>query len=230
MSFLPNLITGSRLIMGVVSVVLACQGRMVPAAWLIVVASVLDSLDGRIARWLHSETEFGAYFDSVADFVVFAVAPAWLFYEFNRPLFADLAWGAAFFSVLPSLFRLIRFHRIQAGRHAYFLGLPMPAGAGLFASFILIYGGEGLTSIGVCLSLSVLMASRLRFMNFESSFAFMRQRRRYVPFLAVVFVFGVINLSFVPFIAYALYTLICLARIVRARVLKRDDIEHTVSH
>ena len=79
----PNMVTSGNLLCGLFSVMLAIEGRFVPAAWLIFFATIFDGLDGKVARSLGGGSQFGLEFDSLADLVSFGVAPGLLFYLVN---------------------------------------------------------------------------------------------------------------------------------------------------
>jgi len=101
---LPNLFTTAALFCGFYAIIAALQGRFEPAAIAVFVAMVLDGLDGRVARLTHTESEFGAEYDSMADLVSFGLAPALIMYEWSLgatvsmgPFLSKLGWLAAFF-------------------------------------------------------------------------------------------------------------------------------------
>jgi len=140
---LPSLFTLSNLAFGFFALLLASDGRYAVAAWLILAGMVMDAIDGKVARLVHAESAFGVEFDSLADFMAFCVAPAYLLYDF---LLEDIViWGGAvaFLYVLCGGLRLARFNiEAQAaggGSSGYFTGLPTPAAAGILASFVLLY-------------------------------------------------------------------------------------------
>jgi CDP-diacylglycerol---serine O-phosphatidyltransferase len=136
----PNLLTMAGLIAGLTAVRFALSGRFEQAAALIVLAAVIDGLDGRIARLLKGTSRFGAEFDSLSDFFCFGVAPALILYLWA--LEEGRGYGfipCVLFAVCCAL-RLARFNAaldtgIEAPKPAYaqsfFTGVPAPAGAGL---------------------------------------------------------------------------------------------------
>ena len=134
---LPNLLTMLGLCSGLTAMRFALEGRFGAAAVAIAVSGCIDGLDGRIARLLKATSRFGAEFDSLADFLCFGVAPAFILYLWSLQ-------GARGFGFMPCLMfavcmalRLARFNAsIDSGpRPAYqsgfFTGVPAPAGAGL---------------------------------------------------------------------------------------------------
>ena len=110
------------------------NGRFEQAAVAIFVAMVLDGLDGRVARLTHTQSAFGAEYDSLSDMVSFGAAPALVMYEWAlRPL-GRLGWIAAFVYCAGAALRLARFNtNIDVVDKRYFQGLPSPAAAALVA-------------------------------------------------------------------------------------------------
>jgi CDP-diacylglycerol--serine O-phosphatidyltransferase len=144
---IPNILTLLGLCAGLTSMRLALDGRFGAAAGAIVVAACIDGLDGRLARLLKAVTRFGAEFDSLADFLCFGVAPAFVIYLWS--LRATHGFGFApclIFAVCMAL-RLARFNAqldsgpVPAYAYNFFSGVPAPAGAGL-ALFPLFLGLE----------------------------------------------------------------------------------------
>ncbi len=79
-SIIPNLFTAMNMFCGFLSIVNASQGKFYYAAWLIVIASVFDALDGAMARLTNSSSELGVELDSLSDVVSFGAAPSFLIY------------------------------------------------------------------------------------------------------------------------------------------------------
>ena len=78
--FVPNAFTALSMLFGLASMTMSAAGNFQLAAWMILWGVLLDKLDGTAARLMHASSEFGVQFDSFADFVVFGIAPAGLFY------------------------------------------------------------------------------------------------------------------------------------------------------
>ena len=149
---IPNLMTMLGLCCGLVAIRFAFEGRFEQAAVLIVVAGVIDGLDGRLARLLKATSRFGAEFDSLSDFLCFGVAPGMILYFWSMQDWR--AWGFApclLFAVCMAL-RLARFNAaIDVGpsvkpayTYNFFTGVPAPAGAGcvLFPLFLGLWFGQ----------------------------------------------------------------------------------------
>lgn len=124
---LPGAFTSGNLFFGLWAIVEAARGNFGRAAYFIVIAGVMDVLDGRIARMSRTGTQFGAELDSLVDAISFGVAPALLVY-FHTYRGAEWAWLLSFIYVLAAVLRLARFNVEQAGHaKSQFFGLPSPA-------------------------------------------------------------------------------------------------------
>jgi CDP-diacylglycerol--serine O-phosphatidyltransferase len=111
---------------------LATEGRFGLAVALIIVAAVLDGLDGRLARLLKSESEIGAELDSLCDFVNFGVAPGLVIYLWALQDMRSEGWIAALVYTVACLLRLARFNvgaRDPERDSTSFQGVPSPMGA-----------------------------------------------------------------------------------------------------
>ncbi|HEX7965797.1 MAG TPA: CDP-diacylglycerol--serine O-phosphatidyltransferase [Gammaproteobacteria bacterium] len=141
---LPNLFTTAGLFAGFYAIVAAMAGRFQPAAVAVFVAMIFDSLDGRVARWTHTESAFGKEYDSLADMVSFGLAPSLVMYEWSLHSMGDyswawgkLGWMAAFLYAACAALRLARFNvRVGMVDKRYFQGLPSPAAAGILAGAV----------------------------------------------------------------------------------------------
>lgn len=165
---LPNLFTIGNLFLGVLSIILAFNDRADGAALLVIIAMLLDGLDGRVARALNVQSEFGKELDSLSDVISFGVAPAFIMYQ---AAFTDvnpaLAWIiTAIFPICGAL-RLARFNVIE-GIPGYFIGLPIPAAGGVLATLALFHNDLRVYLLLVAtLALSFLMVSSLKYPNFK---------------------------------------------------------------
>ncbi|HUZ67307.1 MAG TPA: CDP-diacylglycerol--serine O-phosphatidyltransferase [Beijerinckiaceae bacterium] len=132
---LPNLVTLLALSLGLTSIRFAAEARFPLAVAAVIAAAVLDGLDGRIARALEGATRFGAELDSLADFVDFGVAPAFLLYFWSLHDIKSFGWFAAMVFAIACALRLARFNVMiedperPAWSSHFFIGMPAPAGA-----------------------------------------------------------------------------------------------------
>ncbi len=140
---LPNLITTAALFSGFYSIVSSINGEIIIAALSILIAMILDGLDGRIARLTNTQTSFGEYYDSLSDMICFGLAPALLMYMWSLSNFniygsqwSKIAWIACFIYVASAAIRLARFNsKIQTQDKKYFIGLASPAAAAVIICY-----------------------------------------------------------------------------------------------
>jgi CDP-diacylglycerol---serine O-phosphatidyltransferase len=98
---------------------------------------VLDGMDGRVARWTNTQSEFGAQFDSIADMVAFGVAPALVAYEWALKDLGTAGWIGAFIYCAGTGIRLARFNaNLGSVDKRYFQGLPSPSGAAVITGLV----------------------------------------------------------------------------------------------
>jgi len=142
---LPHLVTTAGLFFGFYAIVQAFNDKPDLAALGIVLASICDAFDGRLARLTRSTSRFGLEYDSIADTVSFGVAPAMLaFSAGNLQVLGRTGWVMAFLFTACAALRLARFN-VAAGRYrGRFEGLPSPAAAGMVATTVWFVGEFGL--------------------------------------------------------------------------------------
>lgn len=132
----PSLFTLANLFFGIWAIVLASQGEFYLASWWIVIAGVLDMMDGLFARMSKTGTRFGGELDSLVDIVSFGVAPACLIYFLHFSSLGPFAWVFSYAFVVCVALRLAR-HNVQQREspHSGFTGLPSPAAGATLATF-----------------------------------------------------------------------------------------------
>ncbi len=170
---IPNILTLLALCAGMTAIRLGIEEHFHEAVIAILVAGVLDGIDGRIARLLKGTSEFGAELDSLADFVSFGVAPAALMYIWSLQTLSSLGWVVALLYAVCCSLRLARFNS-QIGAdlppyaYNFFTGVPAPAAAGLALGPMLLqfeFGWSGFRSpwfgIVVLAAVAALMVSRV---------------------------------------------------------------------
>ncbi len=137
---LPNAFTLCNLFAGFYAIVQGMNHEFEKAAIAIFVAMVLDSLDGRVARLTHTQSAFGAEFDSLTDMVSFGAAPALVMYEWALHDLNRLGWGAAFVYCAGAALRLARFNtQLSVADKRWFTGIPSPAAAALVAGMVWVF-------------------------------------------------------------------------------------------
>ena len=212
---LPNLFTTAALFAGFFAIVQAMNGKYTLAAISIFVAMVLDGLDGRVARITHTQSAFGAEYDSLSDMVSFGAAPALVIYEWALRDLGRWGWIASFLYCACAALRLARFNtQLDVEDKRYFTGLPSPSAAALLAGFVWIMDdyeivGRKIDWIVWCVTVfaAISMVSNVKFYSFKAL-----NLRRSVPFwamLVIVMFFVVITIDqarvlFGIFLAYSL--------------------------
>jgi len=171
---IPSLFTVGNMLAGFASMLNAINGRLETAGWLIVLAGVLDMLDGRIARLTRSTSEFGKEYDSLADVVSFGVAPAVLVWQWGLQGMGRWGWATAFLYLVAGSVRLARFNvRTANDDPHHFTGLPIPGGAGALALMVLLRPEPVLrplvavTVLAFVLTVSLLMVSTVPYRSYK---------------------------------------------------------------
>jgi CDP-diacylglycerol--serine O-phosphatidyltransferase len=143
--WLPNLLTTGTLFGGFYAIVAAIDGNYQRAGIAVFAAMLFDGLDGRVARWTNTQSEFGKEYDSLCDMVAFGVAPAIMMYQWGvvraaadyGSFWGRFGWIAAFFYAVAAGLRLARFNsRTAVVSKNHFEGLPSPSAAGTVAGFV----------------------------------------------------------------------------------------------
>lgn len=173
---LPNLFTTGVLFCGFFAIVQAMNGRFEVGAIAIFVAMVLDGMDGRVARWTNTQSEFGAQYDSIADMVAFGAAPGLVAYIWVLKDLGTLGWIGAFIYCAGTGIRLARFNaNIAQVDKRYFQGLPSPSGAAVMAGLVWFLIDFGVAPSGwvallawvVAVFAGVTMVSNVPFWSFK---------------------------------------------------------------
>ena len=142
---LPNLFTTGALFAGFYAIVAAMNGLFEHAAIGIIVAGILDGLDGGVARLTNTQSKFGAEYDSLSDCVAFGVAPGLVAYSWGLSELGKFGWMAAFIYVACAALRLARFNvQAESTDKRFFIGLPSPTGAGLVATLVWLGASRGM--------------------------------------------------------------------------------------
>ncbi|MDN5848427.1 MAG: CDP-diacylglycerol--serine O-phosphatidyltransferase [Nitrococcus sp.] len=201
---LPNLLTTTALFFGFYAIVAAMNNEFQSAAIAVLIAMVMDGLDGRVARLTNSQSDFGVQYDSIADMVSFGVAPALVMYQWALAdlaslgsLWGKLGWLGAFIYAACAGLRLARFNtQFGVADKRYFQGLPSPSAAAVVAG--MVWAGNRLGADGVVIGIAalvltvlagILMVSNVRYYSFkEIDF---RYRVRFIAMVLLVLVLAV---------------------------------------
>jgi len=226
LSLIPSLFTIGNIFCGCYSIISALKGHFDNAAIAIGIGAVLDGLDGRIARMTKTTSDFGLELDSLADVVSFGVAPAILAFSWGLGTFhgvqgdivkhvTQFGWFATFAFVLCGALRLARFN-VQskkpqdAGPKRFFVGLPIPAAAGIVASTVhflknpIQLVGSALLWYFLVTVVAFLMISTVRYYSFKD-LDMKKPRPRWMFLAAGAFIWSVIS--------YSEYVLLILATV-----------------
>lgn len=170
---IPNAVTITALCTGLSAIRFALMERWELAVSLILIAAILDALDGRIARFLRADSHFGAELDSLSDFISFGVAPAVVVYLYSLHVWKGTGWALTLFFSTCMALRLARFNTsidapMPEWTKGFSVGVPAPAGAVLgllplmasFAFEISLEDAPYLFALSLLLS-GLLMISRI---------------------------------------------------------------------
>lgn len=213
---LPSLFTLANLSLGMVAILLIFEQHPNLAAMMIIFAMLTDGIDGRLARALNVQSEFGKELDSLSDIISFGVAPAFIMYVLAFHELGFLGWFiTALFPICGAL-RLARFN-VTASPPGQFIGLPIPAAGGGLATLALFHQEIGLIVLSVSsVLLSFLMISFVKYPDFKKV-RFSKSMLITSALIALIMIGWFIvkpesvstmsRLIFVPLVLYALYGL-----------------------
>lgn len=237
---IPNIFTIANLSLGIIAILLVFDGRPEMAALMVLIAMVTDGLDGRLARALNAQSEFGKELDSLSDVVSFGVAPAFIIHVVAFHDIGLIGWiVTAIFPICGAL-RLARFN-VVSGVPGYFIGLPIPVAGGALSTLALFQADISQTALLLSvLLLSYLMVSNVKYPTFK---------RKKIPrtvqlimlitvvtivILAIQFEGIVTKLLFVPLVLYALYGLKTfvnpMLRLFRMRRKRSEHADESVKY
>ncbi|MDX9719986.1 MAG: CDP-diacylglycerol--serine O-phosphatidyltransferase [Myxococcota bacterium] len=206
---LPSLFTVASIFCGLLAIILMFRAQgaadVYKAAMLIGLGMLLDSFDGRVARMTNTQSEFGVQLDSLADVITFGVAPAIVMYEYALQGLGFFGVFAAFCFTACGALRLARFN-VQAssetGPSTHFVGLPIPAGAGVTMSFVLLMTASGhfrapeasvLPAAALMIGVGLLMVSTVRFKTFKKMRVHLHEKLIVGSVLAIFVLLSVTN-------------------------------------
>jgi CDP-diacylglycerol--serine O-phosphatidyltransferase len=195
---LPNLFTTASMFSGFYSIISSMNERFVLASIAIMIALVLDGLDGRMARMTNTTSKFGMEYDSLSDVIAFGVAPGILGYTWALGPYGKWGWLVAFLFTTCGALRLARFNvQVNVVDKSVFNGLPIPAAALVLASTIVLFDFLGIKGkfdhisilIGM-VALSLLMVSSVKFYSFKDMNYFLKK-----PFMSSVLIVGLLIIA-----------------------------------
>lgn len=214
---LPNLFTTAALFAGFYAIVQAMNGKFEHSAIAVFIAMVLDGLDGRVARLTHTQSEFGAEYDSMSDMVSFGMAPALIVYAWALKDLDKWGWIAAFIYCACAALRLARFNtNVAVIDKRFFQGLPSPAAAALIAGFVWVMLTFQIN--GADIKWLVLIVTLFAGLTMVSNLPYYSGKeinlRRRVPFFVILLLglfFFVLIPSHPPLVLFCLFVLYALS-------------------
>lgn len=165
---IANIFTLANALSGFLSIVFALNKEYSDAALMLFFALIFDGMDGRVARFLESNSEFGVQLDSLSDIVSFGVAPAILVYQVYLYSAGTLGIAACAAIILAGILRLARFNILKG--LGYFLGLPIPVVGVFLAALVYTNTAVSPKSLSILMILlAYLMISKVRYPNFKQN-------------------------------------------------------------
>jgi len=211
-SFIPSIFTIFNMFAGFLAILQIHQGHIVTAVVLILAAMVFDSLDGKVARWLQQQSDFGVEFDSLADIISFCLVPSLMVYTLYV---SDMGIIGAMIGFFPLLFGGVRLARFNLSatpqKKDYFTGLPVPAMAVTIASFVWfnksVFGhtGDPKLALSLVLVLSFMMVSNIRF---SSTFHITFRNGPFGTFRSIFILLS--SIIVIIFRGYAIFPVMCI--------------------
>ena len=186
--FLPSLFTTAGLFFGFYAIIQATHGNFDKAAVGLFIAMIMDGLDGRVARWTNTASDFGKEYDSLVDLVAFGLAPALVMYFWSLQYLGRIGWLIAFLYAAAAALRLARFNTLTIKNDRYFYGLACPAAAAfvvfwVWNFFTMETSGQSMPwpSAVATLTMAVLMVSNVKFRSFKDF-----DSKNKIPFVVLI--------------------------------------------
>ncbi len=240
---LPNLITTANIVCGFLSMIYSIQGDFNRATWLIIVAAIFDSLDGRVARMAKATSAFGVQYDSLSDLTSFGIAPAIMLYTYSLHDLSRFGMSVAAFYCICAALRLARFNvsaeekdptKLKKIRKGYFQGMPSPASAGIVVTTVMLQAETSFFSdtmlkvvmVVLGLLLALLMVSNIPFPSFKE-LNWRSKGKAWILLIPIVFILSVIQIPeitlFAAGFAYLMMGLAWSGYLCFIRDKKQDD-------
>ncbi len=194
---LPNLSTTLNIFCGFYAVIASSNGNFRAAAIAIVLAGIFDMLDGKIARATNSTSKFGVEYDSLADLISFGMAPGFMIYLWALKPMGRIGWLAGFLFMVCGALRLARFNtQVGSVSSKHFVGLPIPAAAGVAATTVLFFHKIGLNGnampvllLILLYTLAFLMVSTIKYNSFKKMKLFKKNNFNTLVTVVLILIF-----------------------------------------
>ncbi|MFC1515961.1 CDP-diacylglycerol--serine O-phosphatidyltransferase [Thermodesulfobacteriota bacterium] len=234
---LPNIFTSVNLFCGFYAVIASINGKFVAGSVAILIGVMFDILDGKIARATNTTSKFGIEYDSLADLVSFGLAPGLMIYLWAlRPL-GRLGWLAGFLFMACGALRLARFNsQVGTVSSDYFVGLPIPAGAGMSATTVLFCHKSGIAGnvnpiviLLMLYTLSFLMVSTIKYNSFKKPELFRKMNFNVLVAVILIWIFIAAQPSIALFLLGLAYVtsgpFFAVRQFKKARHKKAEDLK-----
>ena len=213
---LPNILTIGGVCLGISSIKFSIEGNYSLAVTLILLAAILDALDGRIARLIKGTSDFGKELDSLTDFVSFGIAPVFLLYFWELNQYGKLGWAITLIYSVCCVLRLARFNltkldETQEWKNNFFEGIPSPAG-GLLILMPLIYELTNL-NFGLDIKNSVPYLTTIVAILLVSKIPTFALKKISISSKTTVFLLLTIGIIFISLLFYTLETLLAFGAV-----------------
>ncbi|MFH2037502.1 MAG: CDP-diacylglycerol--serine O-phosphatidyltransferase [Candidatus Zixiibacteriota bacterium] len=239
----PNIFTMGNVVCGFLAILSSFEGEIITACWLIILAGFLDVMDGKIARFSGTTSQFGVELDSLSDFLSFGVAPSVIVYVVKLQYMGKWGWLISVVYIMAASYRLARFNVMaEEGEKKDFAGLPTPMAAGVPVTFIIFinhfWNGQMYTEylVTIMILCSALMVSQIEYDAFPDGISTRKNKIKFM-FIIIAAIGALIKPELLLFPIFALYIIIGLGReiyrffylgvgLVRKHQLKnRNDME-----
>ena len=186
--FLPSLFTTAGLFFGFYAIIQATHGQFEKAAVGLLIAMIMDGLDGRVARWTNTASDFGKEYDSLVDLVAFGLAPALMIYFWSLQYLGKIGWLISFLYAAATALRLARFNTLTIKDNHYFYGIPAPSAAAFVVFWVWNFhvsnvSGESIAwlSAMATLLMALFMVSNVKFRSFKDF-----DMKNRIPFVSLI--------------------------------------------
>lgn len=215
---LPGSFTMGSVVCGFLAILSSFEGELITACWLVILASFLDGMDGKIARLSGATSRFGVELDSLADFLSFGVAPAVIIYVAKLQALGKWGWLIGVVYIMAASYRLARYNLFATtDEKKDFMGLPVPGAALPLVTYIIfcdyLWGQlqYGQYLISMVILFSALMVSQVEYDSMPDRFNTVRNRIK-IGIFVIAAVAALANPQLLLFPIFAAYIIFGLVR------------------
>ncbi|MCP4703059.1 MAG: CDP-diacylglycerol--serine O-phosphatidyltransferase, partial [candidate division Zixibacteria bacterium] len=215
---LPGSFTMGSVVCGFLAILSAFENDLITACWLVILASFLDGLDGKVARLSGATSRFGVELDSLADFLSFGVAPAVIIYVAKLQMLGKWGWLIGAVYIMASSYRLARYNLFATtDEKKGFMGLPVPGAALPLVTYLIFCDylwGEiqyGQYLVSMVILFSALMVSQVEYDSMPDHFSSLKNRIK-IGLFVIAAVAALANPQLLLFPIFAAYIIFGLVR------------------